>query len=154
MNYLDFNLVNNTEYKVDEKLLISCAEKILEEELPRKKVELNLLLCDDEAIQNYNRIFRGDNSITDVLCFNYYDSILLDTEDKTFPSLYCDIIIDIKQLERQKGNKSMEQELIEVFIHGLLHALGYDHIKSKDCSIMEEKEKYYINKIVGDKTSG
>ena len=55
MNYLDFNLVNDTEYLVDEKLLLSCAEKVLEEELPGKRVELNLLLCDDEVMQNYNR---------------------------------------------------------------------------------------------------
>lgn len=153
MNYLDFNLVNNTEYEVNENLLLSCAEKILKEELPGKRVELNLLLCDDTVMQNYNRTFRGDDSITDVLCFNYYDSIL-ETEDKAFPSLYCDIIIDIKQLERQKGTKSMENELIEIFIHSLLHALGYDHIKLEDRLLMEEKEKQYINKIVGDKTSG
>ena len=153
MNYIDFNLVNDTEYLVDEKLLISCAEKVLEEELPGKKVELNVLLCDDEVMQNYNRTFRGDNSVTDVLCFNYYDSIL-NTENDAFPSLYCDIIIDIKQLERQKGTKSMENELIEIFIHSLLHALGYDHIKLEDRLLMEEKEKQYINKIVGDKTSG
>lgn len=153
MNYIDFNLVNDTEYLVDDKLLLSCAEKVLEEELPGKRAELNLLLCDDEVMQNYNRTFRGDNSVTDVLCFNYYDSIL-NTENDAFPSLYCDIIIDIKQLERQKGNKSMEDELIEIFIHGLLHALGYDHIRLEDRTVMEEKEKYYINKIVGDKTSG
>jgi len=36
--------------------------------------------------------------------------------------------------------------MIKVFIHGILHLLGYEHEKSeKKAREMEEREKFYLN---------
>ncbi len=57
----------------------------------------------------------------------------------------------IKVLKKQKGNKNLNEELQILFLHGLLHLLGYDHISVAQKKIMEIKEKKYWKKIKGEK---
>ncbi len=62
----------------------------------------------------------------------------------------CDIIIDIKQLFQQKGIRTLEEEYRAVLIHGLLHLVGYDHIRSADAEKMNKKEEYYLKQTQGE----
>ncbi|NLK49427.1 MAG: rRNA maturation RNase YbeY, partial [Candidatus Cloacimonetes bacterium] len=41
----------------------------------------------------------------------------------------------------------LDLELQKLVIHGMLHLLGYDHIKKQDKDIMEQKESYYYDKL-------
>ena len=51
--------------------------------------------------------------------------------------------------ENTKESKlSLKKELANILIHGVLHALGYDHERSeKDAEKMEVKEQLYFSKI-------
>jgi len=62
----------------------------------------------------------------------------------------CDIIIDIKRLFQQKGIRTLEDEYRAVLIHGLLHLVGYDHIRSEDAEKMNKKEEYYLKQTQGE----
>ena len=42
--------------------------------------------------------------------------------------------------EAKTDNKNLEDHLIHLFIHGVLHLLGYDHQKEHDARIMESLE--------------
>ena len=42
--------------------------------------------------------------------------------------------------EAKRDNKSLEDHLIHLFIHGVLHLLGYDHEKEHEAQIMESLE--------------
>lgn len=55
----------------------------------------------------------------------------------------CDIIIDIKRLFQQKGIRTLEDEYRAVLIHGLLHLVGYDHIRSEDAEKLKKKEESF-----------
>ncbi len=116
-------------------------------ELPDKDYEIGLILVDSEEMQKMNRRYRGHNSNTDVLTFGFdYDGTL----EKTMPSLLLgDIIIDINQIDKQRGPISRKDELIEAFVHGLLHLVGYEHIRSQDKEVMEKAENRYLNIIRG-----
>ena len=55
------------------------------------------------------------------------------------------ICYEIIQLRSKKNN--FDEELDKVWIHGLLHLLGYDHIKNRDYFKMNNIEKRLLNII-------
>jgi len=57
-----------------------------------------------------------------------------------------DIIINVMQAERQKQH-DISDELQVLFIHGLLHLMGYDHLNKKEEIKMKNKENIYITSI-------
>ncbi|MFA5244298.1 MAG: rRNA maturation RNase YbeY, partial [Pedobacter sp.] len=85
-----------------------------------------------------NRTWRGRNTATDVLAFpfGFQEAEVLG-----------DIIIDIETALHQKCVRSLDCELQILFIHGLLHLLGYDHIAFRDAELMHLKEKEYSRYI-------
>jgi probable rRNA maturation factor len=78
----------------------------------------------DVEMCKLNRQFRGKNLTTDVLSFPY-EADEFDA-DKDFIG---DIVISIEQAERQatENNLSLENEVFQLILHGILHLLGYDH---------------------------
>lgn len=153
MSKLTIDVSNETDSPIDPVPLEAAAELICDTELPGGCCEIGLLICDDARIRKCNLLYRGDNSVTDVLCFTLSDTLPSEIT-RGEQSMICDILIDIKQLERQKGYKPIQQELMEIFIHGLLHGFGYDHIRAEDRTQMKEKEEYYKELMEGTQQSG
>jgi len=81
--------------------------------------EVSIALVDDETIRKLNRQFRHKNKTTDVLTFPGDDSYL------------GDIVISVEQARRQAADEghSIATEVRYLLLHGILHALGYDHEK-------------------------
>jgi len=104
--------------------------------LGRLDDELSILLVDDANIQNLNRQHRNIDTATDVLSFPQI-------EDGEFIShMLGDVVISVETARRQADEHhfSLEQELVLLLLHGLLHLLGYDHERSqKDEKLMKEK---------------
>lgn len=153
MSALTFTFENETGIQVDPEPLRAAAEIICAEELPQGECEVGLMICTDEQIRGYNLLYRGDDSVTDVLCFNGAEGLPAEVT-RGQKTIICDILIDIKQLQRQKGSQSINKELMEIFIHGLLHGFGYDHIRAGDFKQMKEKEEYYSRMMEGTQQSG
>jgi probable rRNA maturation factor len=102
--------------------------------------EVDVSLVDDETIHEINRDYRKVDRVTDVISFAFND----DKNPKDaiaspeVPRLLGEILICLPQAQRQAkeiGN-SEERELSFLFVHGLLHLLGYDHMKKEDEEIM------------------
>lgn len=98
--------------------------------------EVNLLLSNDSSIKELNRKFLGNDKVTDVLSF---------PSELVFIPLLGDIIIDTEVADAQKGINSLKDEVLYLFLHGLLHLLGYDHLSKAMADVMFEKQKYYWN---------
>ena len=82
--------------------------------------EVEFILCENSYIQEINNQFRSKNTPTDVLSFPY--------EDMPFAPLGSIVIsIDFVEEKSKLYNHSFEDELTLLYIHGLLHLLGYDH---------------------------
>jgi probable rRNA maturation factor len=133
-------VINKTSETLTESTFIELADSVLKDELADqgRKIEpvpeLCLILCDGEMIRDLNRKYRGNDAKTDVLSFiGDYPAI---------PEL-GDIVIDIEQAFTQKGTMSLSYEVQTLFLHGLLHLLGYDHISQKQQLEMKNKEKLY-----------
>lgn len=144
-----FNLINHSELALDLSRLKRCAEIISSAEQPSACCEINLLLCTDEEMRRYHRLYRGCDAVTDVLSFTAEAGPLQPGQD-CLDVLSHDIIVDINQIDRQKGTNSFEKELLAVFTHGLLHIFGYDHIRQQDRNIMQQRELYYSHLMEGD----
>ena len=112
----------------------------------KNKFSISILFTGDKKINQLNKKFRKINSPTNVLSF---PSIPIDINTNNFLDLDCnssiflgDIVISSDTLIKEANNekKIEEDHLIHLFIHGVLHLLGYDHETSYDAKIMETLE--------------
>jgi len=96
------------------------------EKLGRDISDVSIAFVDDEAMQDLNKRFRKKNKTTDVLTFPADDSYA-DPKGKGRP--IGDIVISVDQARRQAADEkhSLAAEVRYLILHGILHALGYDH---------------------------
>ncbi len=129
------NIVNKSKYTIDVDMLNNVYVNILNKEEKEEK-DVDVLFLDEGEIRQFNSKYRGKDSETDVISF---------TNELDFIPVYGEIIIDISVANKQKGNKTLETEIKELFIHGMLHLLGYDHLSAEGKNIMSKKELIYRN---------
>ncbi len=96
--------------------------------------EIELIVTDSLTIQDMNATYRDKNSPTDVLSFPL--------EGDFMPLGSIVICIDFVYDKAKFFGHSDEEEFILLFIHGLLHLLGFDH--EVDSGEMREKEEEII----------
>lgn len=101
---------------------------------------VSVTFVNDEFIHKMNREYRGVDRPTDVISFAFLDGDS-DRNKKLHekkPLCLGDIYISVdraKAQANQYGN-SLNRELSFLFVHGLLHLIGYDHMKKEDEVIM------------------
>jgi probable rRNA maturation factor len=81
-------------------------------------MSLSVVLLDDEAMQEYNRKYRGFDKATDVLSFrgdgDYLGDILISVETAFAQA-------------RKSPVLTLESNIRRLALHGFLHLTGYDH---------------------------
>ena len=109
------------------------------------KILISIMFSGDKKVMELNSQFRKINKPTNVLSFP--SSINSPTNFKNI--FLGDIIFSIETIisEAKTNNKSTIDHLIHLFIHGLLHLLGYDHKTEDEARIMENLEICILNKL-------
>lgn len=98
---------------------------------------MSVTIVDNQKIHVINKEYRGVDRPTDVISF-----ALLDNEAnkpiKGMPIDLGEIIISFEKAEEQakEYGHSSEREFSFLFVHGLLHLLGYDHMEKEDEEVM------------------
>ena len=100
----------------------------------RKNFYISFTLVDDKIIRKLNRDHRGKDEPTDVVSLSYLDA-------DSFPGqqdVAGEIFISYETAERQARENFMDvlDELKFLFVHGVLHVLGYEHQSEKDFQTM------------------
>jgi probable rRNA maturation factor len=101
--------------------------------------EVSIAFVDDEHMRGLNRKFRHKTSTTDVLTFPADDSYG-DPSKRGRP--LGDIVISVDQARRQANDEkhSLATEVRYLILHGILHALGYDHERDRgEMDALEEE---------------
>lgn len=82
----------------------------------------------DRKMTELNRMFRYKNSTTDVLSFPSEPDEFEEAENNL-----GDIVISLEQAARQasENNLSLDAEIKQLILHGILHLCGYDHETDK-----------------------
>ena len=125
---------------------------------PTKNVKYNLYVVSKNFIHELNLAERGVDRATDVLSFPYTDikagekldiaKYQLDIDPMDNSLLLGELFICNEVAKRQavKYNHSYRREFCFLFLHGVLHCLGYDHIEESDRVVMEEMQNKILNK--------
>lgn len=101
---------------------------------PYRQAAFTLRFCDETEGRQLNNQFRQKDYATNVLTFEYGID-----EDGVISS---DIIICLAVLEKEaiEQHKPFLHHAAHLCVHGVLHALGYDHIDEEDAEDMEALE--------------
>ncbi|MBI5345321.1 MAG: rRNA maturation RNase YbeY [Deltaproteobacteria bacterium] len=101
--------------------------------------EVSVLITGNAGIRELNRKYRGCDRPTDVLSFPMDDETLLG-----------DIVISQEKaaLQAREFHVGLDEETSRLLIHGLLHLLGYDHVKGgRQAKRMREKEEEILRSV-------
>ncbi len=124
-----------TSLPFDSRKLKQIAKKIYTGEKVPISGAVSLVLCSDYKIKKLNNDYRGKNRPTDVLSFCFEE-----------PDFLGEIYISLQRAKVQAARYDFtyEDEIIRLFVHGMFHLLGYDHIEEAQRKIMEAKERKYF----------
>ena len=124
-------LDNRTSLGVNEQLLARIAKTLT-------KKDIELIVTNDDEMRSINSKHRDINKSTDVLSFPYEDMPM---------SPLGSIVISSSHVEEKakEFSHTQDDEFTLLFIHGLLHLLGYDH--EVDAGEMRLKEKKLIKQF-------
>ena len=112
-----------------------------------QEAALALVITDDKALRALNRAYLGIDAPTDVLSFGGESPDFVSAPDAE-PYL-GDVVISYPRAQAQAaaGGHPVEAELALLVIHGVLHLLGYDHIRSDDKAAMWEQQAHVLAEL-------
>ena len=106
--------------------------------------ELGILFVGDQRMRSLNRQYRGKDRTTDVLAFAMREA------PHSSSSLLGDVVIAVPTAARQakEGQRSLDEELTVLLVHGILHLCGYDHERSeKEARRMHRRERMILGSL-------
>ena len=111
-----------------------------------KNITFTILLTSSLNMKKLNKKFRNQNKSTDVLSFPFLSSSNLKfTKQKKF--YIGDMATSYEIINSRSKKNNFLLEFDKVWVHGLLHLVGYNHVKNKDYFTMNKIEKRILNSI-------
>ena len=101
---------------------------------------ISVTIVDNDYIHEINRTYRHKDAPTDVISFAFLDdnpdkaNLLQSGKMVVLGEIY--ISSDRAKEQALSYGHSLDRELKFLFVHGLLHLLGYDHMKEEDEKVM------------------
>ena len=111
----------------------------------RKNTTFTILLTNSLNMKKLNEKFRKRNKSTDVLSFPSFPPKRLQVMKGK--KIYIGDIAASYEAIYSRSKKNFFKEFDKVWVHGLLHLIGYDHISNKDFYKMDKIEKRILNSI-------
>ncbi|AUM62806.1 rRNA maturation RNase YbeY [Spiroplasma monobiae] len=124
---LEFNYETNENLKEYEELysiLLNSAKEVMKIE---QSLSLSVNFIDSKRSREINNEYRKKDYVGDVISFPIDDDfgIYSQLEFKEIGDIF--ITFEEAKNKAEKYNHSIKEEMAWLFIHGLLHILGYDH---------------------------
>lgn len=149
---LKLDFTNETKEKIDNaafkplfKLFLKELSAKISKILKEKNGKISLIIVDDKKIHKINKEYRNVDKPTDVISFEYMEDKSAVYGGDTI--IVGDIFISLDTAKRQaiEHDHSLQKELGILFVHGLLHVLGFDHNDDEEEAEMEK----WAKKILG-----
>lgn len=126
-------------------------------ELDPARFEIAVLACDDTRIATLNAEFRDKPTPTNVLSWPAWDLSAETDGDppeaaqqgEEEPESLGDIAISWGTCAREakESGKPLSEHATHLIVHGVLHLLGYDHVRGGDATLMEGHETAILGKM-------
>ena len=112
----------------------------------KRNITFSILLTNSLNMKKLNKKFRNCNKSTDVLSFPFHSSndLKLIGQKKFYIG---DIAISYEIINSRSKKNNFLLEFDKVWIHGLLHLMGYNHVKNRDYFKMNKIEKKILDSI-------
>lgn len=156
MTALDIQISVEDDAWSSEEELLAFSSKVLElaagylkveEEQPLRNhpIELSLVFTNDAEIREINAEWRDKDKPTNVLSFPAYP---IQPGDEPGPML-GDIVIARETVEREavELEKTFDDHLTHLLVHGFLHLFGYDHMDEEEAEEMEGLETRILARL-------
>lgn len=147
---LDFTSVNKA-YNKYEKTFNEILSFVLKFLKLKFSPIVSVSIIDNEAIHQINKEYRNIDRETDVISFAFIDSEKDKDKIKMSKIDYVlgDIYISYEKCEEQAKSyeHSLNREICFLFLHGILHLLGYDHMEKDDEKIMFDLQDKILNEM-------
>ena len=136
-----FELNNETRLPVRRGILTAVAKAAAHELRLRNAQIISLAVVADKRMIQLNRRYRH-KGLTDVLSFRH--------GKEAGEGVFGEIIVAYPYMKKMAlaAGLTVQQELIFLVVHGLLHIWGYDHEHDKDAAEMVQIERQIINRLV------
>lgn len=140
---MELTFINDFEAKYDayEEKYLHLFSKILKKLRIKANYIVEVNLINNEEIRSINKQYRHIDAATDVISFAFLDEVEGELHiSGDVPILLGEIFISVDKALEQATNyqHTIDREMSFLFVHGLLHLLGYDHQN-------EEQEKIMFN---------
>lgn len=142
-----FEINNQSKIKVREDIvrkLIDRTARMLN--VPSKK-EISLAMVSSRRIRELNRKYRHLDKATSILSFRADRKNFISSKDE---KNFLGEIIMVPEIIMQQARKkkiSFNKEFSLIFVHGLLHVLGFSHRKEREAKKMTVWEKKIISQL-------
>lgn len=142
-------------------LMQAAADCTLWMEGVKRPCAVSIRLCNDDAIRDVNRDYRGIDRATDVLSFpmvsypqgvtaGHADALLRrEWDDGLDACMLGDLVISVPHVlaQAEEYGHSEQREAAYLLVHGLCHLMGYDHIEEEDKRRMRAMEEKVLGEL-------
>ena len=142
---MTINLSSDDDYYLSDKL-VNNLNKMFKHISSKEGLEdnnVNLRFISSKEMKELNSHYRGINKDTNVLSFENQDL------SKDHTKNIGDIAISYSYVKNEAitQEKNVDDHIMHMFTHGMLHILGYDHNNNHQANNMESKEIEFLSKF-------
>lgn len=147
MNCTVRNRTRDKQWKKYAELFETIMEETLKKLEKKDDYAISVILVKKRKIHEINRDYRGIDRPTDVITFAAMEGEVFGMEDEIELG---DIFINVDAVvdQAKEYGHSEKREIGFLFVHGLLHCFGYDHMNAQQEQEMTELQKLILDPIV------
>ncbi len=147
---MDFTNYQDSSFDEYQKIYNSLATRTFAKLNKKENYYLSVILVDDDFIHRINKEYRHIDNSTDVISFAFLDDDEGLNNNEIIDLGEIIISTDHAKKQAEEYKHTLKREMSFLFVHGLLHLLGYDHQ-----NIEEEKKMFSLQEeILGGRNDG
>ena len=144
---IDIKVFNNFDkIAINDLSVEKLAKKILSEKSLNDKAVISIIFCDNKTLNNFKIKYFDEDVFTDIVTFKIEDKPFLEAE------LYISTEMAIENAKEFKV--SLDNEIIRLISHGILHLVGYDDsnnsLSKKMFSVQEDIVEKFQDSILDE----
>ena len=144
---IDIKVFNNFDkIAINDLSVEKLAKKIFSEKSLNDKAIISIIFCDNKTLNNFKIKYFDEDVFTDIVTFKIEDKPFLEAE------LYISTEMAIENAKEFKV--SLDNEIIRLISHGILHLIGYDDsnnsLSKKMLSVQEEIVEKFEDSIIDE----
>ena len=141
---INLQVKRSVKLPIDKSILLHAAQLTLDTENVTAGSGLSVVIGDDNLLKRLNLRYRSIDTTTDVLSFPSSEP------DPDNQSIYLgDVVISLPcaQENSSAGGHPVADELQLLVVHGILHLLGYDHVRPAEKKKMQAAQDNVLTRL-------